>query len=96
MGNKRTVMPSSRNMDLRVEMVPLYIGPLMSRWERGSDSEWIWSCRRILTTSSGATQNLWPVRDSTMDKIYVCLVRCIPRDQPSGCTGSHYLYSVAL
>lgn len=55
---RRTVMPSCRAIATRVEMVPLYIGPLTSRCDRGSDREWICSCSRIFTTSRGAMQNL--------------------------------------
>jgi hypothetical protein len=39
-------------------MIPLYVGPVTPWRDRGSDREWIWSWRRILTTSRGAIQNL--------------------------------------
>lgn len=45
-------------MALIVEIVPLYTGPFTSRWDTGSDSEWICNWSLILTTSRGATQNL--------------------------------------
>ena len=53
-----TVIPSSLTMARIVEIVPLYTGPFTSRWDTGSDSEWICNWSLILTTSSGAMQNL--------------------------------------
>lgn len=56
MSEKHTVIPSWRIMEAIVERVPLYTGPTTVRCEAGSESEWICSCRRILTTSNGAMQ----------------------------------------
>lgn len=75
---------------LMVERVPLYIGPTTSWWEAGSEREWICSWRRILTTSRGATQNLFQQKggglaaaittQNNRGRLYS------PRDQPGDST----------
>lgn len=94
---RRTVMPSCRAIATRLEMVPLYIGPLTSRCDRGSDREWICSCSRIFTTSRGAMQNLDFVSVASVS-LFLRLNTSvqIPRNEPGYGTCGHHLSSIAL
>ncbi len=60
MRERRTVMPSSRRIVLKVDRAPWYLGRVVVVWseDSGSAMELTWSWSRILMTSRGAMQNL--------------------------------------